>query len=134
MPPSGGTARLVVYNAAGRAVRTLVEGALPGGPSTFLWDGRADTGLRAAPGLYFARLERAGTLLPGASVTVRIGSERRLVVVAPRDAIAEGGYALVAEGERTALRTVVLGSDLGDGWVEVVSGLRPGEKLVRPKQ
>ena len=80
------------------------------------------------------RLERAGALLPGASVTVRIGSQRRVVVVAPRDAIAEGGYALVAEGDRTALRTVVLGSDVGGGRVEIVSGLRAGEKLVRPKQ
>jgi hypothetical protein len=61
MPAGGGQARLVIYNAAGRAVRTLVEGALPGGPSTVSWDGRGAAGTTAAPGIYFARLERAGT-------------------------------------------------------------------------
>jgi hypothetical protein len=62
MPASGGTARLVIYNAAGRAVRTLVEGVLPAGPATTTWDGRGASGAAAAPGIYFARLERAGAV------------------------------------------------------------------------
>lgn len=96
--------------------------------------------LRVAPAIDAAsgtrevvvRLARGGSLLPGTSVSVRIGSARRLVLVAPREAIAVDGYALVAEGERTALRAVVVGADLGDGRVEVLSGLRAGDRLVRP--
>ncbi len=60
MPATGGPARLVIYNAAGRAVRALVDGVLPAGPATATWDGRAEQGGAAAPGIYFARLERAG--------------------------------------------------------------------------
>jgi hypothetical protein len=41
-------------------VRTLVEGPLPTGPATVTWDGRGPAGISAAPGMYFARLERAG--------------------------------------------------------------------------
>jgi len=77
-------------------------------------------------------LERPAKLLPGSSVTVRLGAERRLVLAAPREAIASDGYVLVADGTRTALRAVVLGADLGDGRVEIVSGLRAGERLARP--
>ena len=78
------------------------------------------------------RLARAGGLLPGAAVTVRLGSERRLVLAVSRDALGIDGYVLVSDGDRTTLRTVVLGSDLGDGRVEVISGLRAGERLARP--
>jgi RND family efflux transporter MFP subunit len=78
------------------------------------------------------RLDRAGRFIAGASVSVALGTERRVVVVAPREAIGPDGYVLVADGSRTALRAVVLGSDLGDGRVEVVSGVRVGERLARP--
>jgi RND family efflux transporter MFP subunit len=78
------------------------------------------------------RVDRGSRLLPGASVTVRIGADRRQVLTVPREAIAADGYVLVTDGQRTALRAVVLGSDLGDGKVEVVSGVRAGERLVRP--
>jgi RND family efflux transporter MFP subunit len=71
-------------------------------------------------------------LAPGASVSVRLGRERRRIVVVPREAIGEDGYALVWENGRTALRAVTLGADLGGGRVEVVSGLAPGERLARP--
>jgi len=71
-------------------------------------------------------------LLPGASVTVRLGHQRRRVVAVPRDLIGQDGYALVWENGRTALRAVTLGAELDSGRVEVVSGLAPGERLARP--
>ncbi len=71
-------------------------------------------------------------LTPGASVSVRLGRERRRVIAVPRDAIGEDGYALVWENGRTALRAVTLGADLGNGRVEVVSGIAAGERLARP--
>lgn len=68
---------------------------------------------------------------PGASVTVQVGTEQRRVVTIPRTAIAEQGYVLVWENGRTVLRAVTLGAELRDGRVEVVSGLAPGERVVR---
>ena len=52
------------------------------------------------------------------------------MVAVPREAIGEG-YALVWDADRTSLRQVTVGSDLPDERVEVVSGLAPGEKVVR---
>jgi RND family efflux transporter MFP subunit len=69
-------------------------------------------------------------LPPGSSVTLRIGSEARRVVAVPREAIEEG-YALVWDAERTSLRQVTVGGELPGERVEVVSGLAPGEKVVR---
>jgi RND family efflux transporter MFP subunit len=69
-------------------------------------------------------------LPPGSSVTVRIGSETRRVVAVPRDAIGDG-YALVWDTNRTSLRQVTVGGELPGERVEVVSGLAPGEKVVR---
>jgi RND family efflux transporter MFP subunit len=69
-------------------------------------------------------------LPPGSSVTLRIGSEVRRVVAVPREAIGEG-YALVWDADRTSLRQVTVGSELPGERIEVVSGLAPGEKVVR---
>jgi membrane fusion protein, multidrug efflux system len=70
-------------------------------------------------------------LIPGASVVVRLGAQRRHVVAIPRDAVAPDGFVLVVEGAGTALRPVTLGADLGDGRVEIVNGLAPGERIAR---
>ena len=49
---------------------------------------------------------------------------------APKEAIGEG-YALVWDADRTSLRQVTVGNELPGERVEVVSGLAPGEKIVR---
>ena len=49
--------RLGVYNAAGRLVRELYDGALTTGRTEFTWDGRDAVGRQAASGVYFARAE-----------------------------------------------------------------------------
>jgi RND family efflux transporter MFP subunit len=69
-------------------------------------------------------------LPPGSSVTVRIGAETRRVVAVPREAIGDG-YALVWDANRTSLRQVTVGGELPGERVEIVSGLAPGEKVVR---
>ena len=70
-------------------------------------------------------------LTPGSSVTVRIGSEPRQVITIPRTAVDGEGYALVWSEDQTMLRPVTLGSAVPGDRVEVLSGLAPGEKVVR---
>ncbi len=67
--PRDGTVRLVVFDASGRRVRTLADGAFLAGRHRVAWDGADDRGTRVAPGVYYARLE-AGT-----------ASARRAIVV-----------------------------------------------------
>jgi len=50
-------ARVTIHNVAGGVVRVLHDGALPAGPHRLEWDGRTNSGLKAAPGLYFVRLD-----------------------------------------------------------------------------
>jgi RND family efflux transporter MFP subunit len=98
--------------------------------------------LRAAPAIdagsgtreVVLRLASGARLLPGASVVVHLGAERRSAVVVPREAVGDDGYALVLEGGRTTVRPVTLGADAGEGRVEVVSGLVPGERVVRAER
>jgi RND family efflux transporter MFP subunit len=73
-----------------------------------------------------------GALLAGSTVTVRLGHDPRRVVTAPREAIAPDGYAVVVDDGRSMLRPVTVGRDLGDGRVEILSGLAAGERLARP--
>jgi RND family efflux transporter MFP subunit len=77
------------------------------------------------------QVEPSARLMPGSSVTVELGAERRQVVAMPKEAVAEDGYALVWADDRTTLRAITLGAELEGGRVEVVSGLAPGEKVVR---
>jgi hypothetical protein len=73
-------------------------------------------------------------LTPGNNVTVQLGATRRQVGVVPRTAVAQDGYALIWDNEKTVLRPVTIGAELGDGRVEVLSGLAAGEKVVRTAQ
>ena len=55
-----GHARVAVYDLIGRRIRTLVDGTLPAGEQTLVWDGRDDDGRSAAPGLYMVRFDSPG--------------------------------------------------------------------------
>lgn len=46
-----------IYDVAGRRVRSLCEATLRAGRHAFAWAGDDDAGARAAPGLYFAKVE-----------------------------------------------------------------------------
>jgi hypothetical protein len=56
-----GLVTLRIYNAAGRVVRTLVDDKMEPGEHRTTWDGTTDTGDRAASGVYFVRMEIAGS-------------------------------------------------------------------------
>jgi len=72
--PTRGHARLVIYDAAGRAVAELVDQVLEPGFHTAAWDGRALVGTRrrsAPAGVYFYRLEFEGQAQTGKVTLVR---------------------------------------------------------------
>ncbi|MCC6653388.1 MAG: hypothetical protein IT348_19710 [Candidatus Eisenbacteria bacterium] len=54
---AAGRASLALYDAGGRRVRTLVDGAREAGEHFATWDGRDEQGRAVAAGLYFAKLE-----------------------------------------------------------------------------
>jgi hypothetical protein len=60
LPAGGSVVSIRVYDAAGRVVRTLVDGFQPGGAQSVVWDGRNDRGARAASGVYLCRLTTPG--------------------------------------------------------------------------
>ncbi len=57
---AAGPARLRVFDASGRLVRTLFDGALAAGARDFAWDARDDRGRTVAPGTYLLRLDAHG--------------------------------------------------------------------------
>ena len=58
--PQSGVVRLVVYDAAGRKVKTLEDGFRNAGPQQAVWNGRDDAGRPVSSGVYFARLKASG--------------------------------------------------------------------------
>jgi hypothetical protein len=54
--PNAGPVRLSVYDAAGRHIRTLVDGDLPAGAHEATWDGRDSSGRGVASGSYIGWL------------------------------------------------------------------------------
>jgi flagellar hook assembly protein FlgD len=49
--------RIQIYDVAGRAVATLLDGTRPAGYHGVFWDGSRIDGGRASAGIYFARME-----------------------------------------------------------------------------
>ena len=58
--PRPGAVDLVVYDVAGRRVRTLVHEARPAGKHEVVWDGRDDSGAPVGAGTYFSVLRASG--------------------------------------------------------------------------
>ena len=52
-----GHVTLAIYDARGRRVRTLIDGAMPAGKHSVDWDGRDDRGVAQSSGVYFCRME-----------------------------------------------------------------------------
>jgi hypothetical protein len=52
--PRAGRATLVIHDAAGRKIATLMDGEVPPGMNSVRWDGRDAAGRRQASGVYFA--------------------------------------------------------------------------------
>ncbi len=60
VPVNGGAVSLVVYDASGRLVKTLVQGTLPAGRHTAEWDCHDAAERPVASGVYFYRLTARG--------------------------------------------------------------------------
>jgi len=58
-----GTARVRVYDVAGRWVATLHDGPAEAGPMTLVWDGRDQRGKRVSSGVYWIHAEAGGERL-----------------------------------------------------------------------
>jgi parallel beta-helix repeat protein len=58
--PRAGHVGVMVYDAVGRELRSLVEGAMAAGPHTVTWDGADGAGRRVPSGVYFYRLSIDG--------------------------------------------------------------------------
>lgn len=53
---AAGRVKLVVFDLAGRRVRTLMDRRVPAGRQEAVWDGRDDTGRRVASGIYLVKM------------------------------------------------------------------------------
>jgi hypothetical protein len=58
----GRDVKLAVYDSSGRVLRVLLDGHAGPGLHTLEWDGRTESGSRAASGLYFCRLMCGGSV------------------------------------------------------------------------
>jgi T5SS/PEP-CTERM-associated repeat protein len=57
-----GSARLSVFDLAGRLIRTMIDENLPQGSHEAVWDGRDSSGKEVGSGTYLARLESGGEI------------------------------------------------------------------------
>jgi hypothetical protein len=58
--PSAASVTLSVFDVSGRLVRTLIDGSVPAGFQSFVWDGLNSRGQAVASGVYFYRMTTEG--------------------------------------------------------------------------
>ncbi|MCI0331218.1 MAG: T9SS type A sorting domain-containing protein, partial [candidate division Zixibacteria bacterium] len=63
--PQAGHVRMVIYNILGQPVRTLVEGEMPAGERSVLWDGTDRNGRTVSSGVYFYKVSFNGQVKVG---------------------------------------------------------------------
>jgi hypothetical protein len=63
--PQAGRALLTIYDASGRKIRTLLDGAVGAGPQRLQWDGTDESGRDLGSGVYFYRLDADGNRSTG---------------------------------------------------------------------
>jgi flagellar hook assembly protein FlgD len=61
----------VLYNVAGRKVKTLLDETVSAGYRTLAWDGTDENGRNAAAGIYFYRMASDGDVLTDRLMLVR---------------------------------------------------------------
>jgi PKD repeat protein len=69
--PESGDVLVAIYDAAGRLVRTLVDAPMTAGPHSMEWNGRTESGSRAASGVYFCMLRTPSGTRSSRMVMVR---------------------------------------------------------------
>ena len=69
--PAGADVSVRIYDVSGRLVATVFEGRLIDGEETLIWRGTAESGSRAASGVYFALVESGGVIQTAKLVYVR---------------------------------------------------------------
>ena len=69
--PAAGHVTLTVVDIRGRLVRTLIDGELPGGAGTVIWDGADQAGRACASGVYFHVLRSGGQASLGKMTLIR---------------------------------------------------------------
>lgn len=62
---------LRIYDASGRAVRTVADGPMPAGRHSAVWDGRDEFGNRVASGVYFVKLDAGARTETRRAVLIR---------------------------------------------------------------
>jgi hypothetical protein len=67
----GARVKAAVYDALGRRVRTLIDGARAAGRHEIEWDGRDDSGRNLASGVYFIRVESGETAVTRKAAVLR---------------------------------------------------------------
>jgi hypothetical protein len=55
--PVSSKVKIVIHDTRGREVNTLVDGIMPAGGHTILWDGRGGDGLRLPSGIYLVHMQ-----------------------------------------------------------------------------
>lgn len=69
--PAATRARVTIHDARGRTVRSLADEEMAAGEHVVPWDGRDDSGMDAASGIYFLRVETGAGMATGKMTLVR---------------------------------------------------------------